>query len=230
VGGDVRDDPARRLNRAGARARAVRETGFVVARVDGSVRDLVPNSITAAQGDALADWVEREGAVATVETGLGYGIAALYVCEALLVGGGPDARHVAVDPYQTTRCASVGLQVLEEAGLDHLLELHEEESELVLPRFVSEGRRFDLAVVDGNHRFDGVFLDLVYLGRLVRGGGIVFVDDLQLPAVERAVRFCTTNLGWTVEQESRDEPLHNWAVLRTPETPPERRFDDYVEF
>jgi len=201
----------------------------VVARADGSVRNFAPNSITVAQGQALAGWVEREGAVATVETGLGYGISALFVCEALLAGGGRDPRHVAIDPYQTTRCASVGVQVLEEAGLDHLLELHEEESELVLPRFASEGRRFDLAVVDGNHRFDGVFLDLVYLGRLVPGG-IVFVDDLQLPAVERAVRFCTSNLGWTVELASRDEPLHNWVVLRTPKTPVERRFDDYVDF
>jgi hypothetical protein len=137
---------------------------------------------------------------------------------------------VAIDPYQTTRCASVGLQVLAEAGLDGLLELHEEESELALPQFVSQGRRFDLAVVDGNHRFDGVFLDLVYLGRLVRNGGIVFVDDLQLPAVERAVGFCATNLGWTVEEESRDEPVHNWAALRTAETAVARRFDDYVDF
>ena len=220
----MRDDPARGLSRA----QRFLAAGSVVAH-DGGVRDFAPNSITAAEGEALAGWVEREGAVVTVETGLGYGISALFVCEALLDGGSRDARHVAIDPYQTSRCASVGLQVLEEAGLDHLLELLEEQSELVLPRFVSEGRSFDLAVVDGNHRFDGIFLDLVYLGRLVRGG-IVFVDDLQLPAVERAVRFCTSNLGWTVEQESRDEPLHNWAALRTPETPVERRFDDYVDF
>jgi hypothetical protein len=29
--------------------------------------------------------------------------------------------------------------------------------------------------------FDGVFLDLIYLGRLVCAGGILFVDDYQLP-------------------------------------------------
>ena len=226
----MRDDPGRDLSRAVARARAILAAGSVVARTDGRLRSFAPNSITAAEGEALAGWVEREGAFATVETGLGYGISALFVCEALLAGGWRGARHVAIDPYQTTRCASIGLQVVEEAGLGALLELHEEESELVLPRFVSEGRRFDLAVVDGNHRFEGVLLDLAYLGRLVRGGGIVFVDDLQLPAVERAVRFCTANLGWTVEQESRDEPLHNWVALRTPETPVERRFDDYVDF
>ena len=30
---------------------------------------------------------------------------------------------------------------------------------MVLPRLLGEERRFDLALVDGNHRFDGVFLD-----------------------------------------------------------------------
>jgi hypothetical protein len=81
-----------------------------------------------------------------------------------------------------------------------------------------------------NHRFDGVFLDLVYLGRLVQPGAIVIVDDYQLPAVARAVSFCTTNLGWTVEQTSADDPQHHWAALRTARSPDLRRFDHYVEF
>jgi len=31
--------------------------------------------------------------------------------------------------------------------------------------------------VDGNHRFDAVFVDLYYLGRLLRPGGVMFLDD-----------------------------------------------------
>ena len=111
-----------------------------------------------------------------------------------------------------------------------LVELHPEESQIVLPRLLAEGRRFDPAFVDGNHRFDGVFLDLVYLGRLVRGGGIVFLDDYQLPAVARAASFCTSNLGWTVEEVSPPDLLHQWAVLRTPEVAVERPYDHFVDF
>jgi hypothetical protein len=84
--------------------------------------------------------------------------------------------------------------------------------------------------VDGNHRFDGVFLDLVFLGRLVRAGGIVFVDDYQLPAVARAASFCVTNLGWTLEEVSTADDLHRWAVLRTSTVPDTRPFDYYVDF
>ena len=187
-------------------------------------------SVTPAEAEALRGWVEREGATHTIEIGLGYGVSALAVCEGLRANGSDGARHVVVDPFQETRFEGRGRLALEEAGFAHLVELHAEESQLVLPRLVAAGRRFDLAFVDGNHRFDGVFLDLVYLGRLVRGGGIVFLDDYQLPAVARAVSFCTTNLGWTVEEVSPPDELHQWAVLRTPETPPERRFDHFVEF
>jgi predicted O-methyltransferase YrrM len=187
-------------------------------------------SVTPAEAEALRGWVEREGATRTIEIGLGYGVSALAVCEGLVRNGGDGARHVLVDPFQETRFAGRGLRRLEDAGLAHLVELHPEESQLVLPRLVTEGRRFDLAFVDGNHRFDAVFLDLVYLGRLVRGGGIVFLDDYQLPAVARAVSFCTTNLGWTVEEVSPPDELHQWAVTRTPAAPPERRFDHFVDF
>ena len=187
-------------------------------------------SVTPAEAEALRGWVDREGATRTIEIGLGYGVSALAVCEGLVRNGRDGARHVVIDPFQETRFAGRGLRLLEEAGMAPLVELHPEESQIVLPRLLAEGRRFDLAFVDGNHRFDGVFLDLVYLGRLVRGGGIVFLDDYQLPAVARAVSFCTTNLGWTLEEVSPPDELHQWAVLRTPAAPPERRFDHFVEF
>jgi hypothetical protein len=100
----------------------------------------------------------------------------------------------------------------------------------VLLRFLTERRIFDLAFVDGNHRFDGIFVDLVYLGRLLRSRGIVFLDDDQLPAVARATSFCVTNLAWTLEEVSNADDLHQWAVLRTPEEPDTRPFDYYIDF
>jgi predicted O-methyltransferase YrrM len=204
--------------------------GTVVARSDGTVHHLFPVAVGVAEGEALRGWVSREGATRTIEIGLGYGISALFVCEGLVRNGDAAARHVVVDPYQATRFGNCGLQVLEEAGVASLVEHHAEESQIALPRFLSEGRRFDLAFVDGNHRFDGVFLDLVYLGRLLRPGAIVLVDDYQLPAIARAASFCSTNLGWTLEDVSPVDELHQWAVLRTPAVPDTRSFDDYVDF
>jgi predicted O-methyltransferase YrrM len=209
--------------------RLVRD-GTAVARSDGTLHDIFPVAVYAAEGEALREWVLREGATRTIEIGLGYAISTLYICEGLLGNGDPAARHVALDPYQARRFADCGLQFLEEAGVAGMVEHHAEVSEIALPRFLGEGRSFDLAFVDGNHRFDGVFLDLVYLGRLLRAGGIVFVDDYQLPAVARAASFCVTNLGWTLEEVSAADDLHRWAVLRTSTVPDTRPFDYYVDF
>jgi predicted O-methyltransferase YrrM len=221
-----REAALRRVRRV--RERLLRD-GAVVSRADGATRRLEPLAVSPAEGEALRGWVAREGVTRTIEIGLGYGISALFVCEGLLESGGPDARHVVLDPYQA-RLGNCGLQVLEEAGLVPLVEHHAEESQLALPRLLGEGRRFDLAFVDGNHRFDGVFLDLVYLGRLLRRGAVVFLDDYQLPAVARAATFCLRNLGWTLEEVSPADALHQWAVLRTAIAPDERPFDFYVEF
>ncbi len=209
--------------------RLLRE-GAVVARSDGTVHRLFPVAVTAEEGEALRAWVIREAAAHTIEIGLGYGLAALFACEGLIANGDTTARHVVLDPQQATRFAECGRQVLDDAGVAELVEYHPEASEIALPRLLSERRRFDLAFVDGNHRFDGVFLDLVYLDRLVRPGGIVLVDDYQLPSVRRAISFCTTNLGWTIEQASTEDELHHWAVLRTAPAPPPRSFDHYVDF
>jgi len=204
--------------------------GTVVARFDGSVRELFPRSIPAEEGEALREWVKREGATLTLETGLGHGISALFICEGLLENGSADARHVVLDPYQVERFLNCGLQIVEDAGLSDLVEFHADPSEIALPRFLAEGRRFDFAFADGNHLFDGIFMDLIFLGRLVRPSGVVVVDDFQMPSVSRAVAFCTTNLGWTVEKAWRGNPHHEWAVLRTPEVPDERNQVHFVEF
>ena len=217
------------LQRTRAVIDGVLGAGTVVARSDGSSHSVFPVSVSPPEGEALRAWVD-EDATRTIEVGFGYAISALFVCEGLLASDHAGARHVVIDPNQSTRFADCGLQLVEDAGLDDVIELYREGSETVLPRLLAEGRRFDLAFVDGNHRFEGVFLDLVYLGRLVRAGGIVIVDDHQLPSVARAVSFCTTNLGWTLEEVSRDDEQHGWAALRTAAVPIERAFDHYVEF
>jgi predicted O-methyltransferase YrrM len=212
---------------AGVVERLLRD-GTAVARSDSSVHHLFPVAIGATEGGALRGWVTRERATRTIEIGLGYGLSALHICQGLLVNGG--GTHVAIDPHQTRRFGDCGLQFLDEAGVAGLVEHRAEESLLALPNLLSQGRTFDLAFVDGNHRFDGVFVDLVYLGRLVHPGGIVFLDDHQLPSVARAAAFFVTNAGWRLEEAAGDGDDHHWAVLRTSSTPDTRTFDYYVDF
>lgn len=225
-----RDDEEADLKRLHEVIDGLLRDGTAVARRDGTIHELFPVAVTAAEGAALRDWVVREGAARTIEIGLGYGISTLFICEGLLLNTEPHARHVALDPNQRSRFADCGLQFLDEAGVSDLVEFYAENSLAALPRFMAEGRSFDFAFVDGNHRFDGVFVDLVCLGHLLRPGGVVFLDDYQLPGVAKAASFFTANLAWRIDELSRADDRHQWAVLRTAAEPSTRPFDYFVDF
>lgn len=197
---------------------------------DGSLHALPPIAIPPREGEALSRWVAHEQAASSIETGFGYGISTLYIFSGLLSRSDANFRHVALDPNQITAFSSLGLRLVGEAGLTDRLEFHEEGSELALPRFVSQKREFDFAFIDGNHRFDGLFLDLIYLGRLLRGGSVIFLDDYQLPAIRKAVSFCTRNLEWTIEENGVADETHHWVALRTAQAARPRAFDYFVDF
>ncbi len=195
---------------------------------DGEERALFPIAIGPAEGRALCEWVQRERARATLEIGLGFAIGTLFMCEGLLAQAG-EVRHVAIDAFQSGSLFDAsGVAHLEDAGVRDIVELCCEPSEIALPRLLAEGRDFDLAFVDGSHRFEAVFLDLVYAGRLVREHAVVFVDDAQIPSVAKAVEFCVTNLGWGAEERGTEGAAHEWVVLRTGDAAVFRR--PYMEF
>ena len=214
----------------------------------GSVRDadsrwiaLEPHSIGREQGEALRELAVAEGAGRTVEVGLALGMSALFLCQAALELGG---RHVAIDPYQRESWNAAGLRTLREAGVEDVVEVVEEESQLALPRLVGAGREFDLALVDGDHRFEGVFLDLYFMTRLVRPGGLVVVDDMWMPAVRLAVAYVERNLRARLVPDAlpdafrwrRRRPFERGvprghgetAVLRLPARRPRLGWDEFV--
>jgi hypothetical protein len=53
---------------------------------------------------------------------------------------------------------------------------------------------------------------------------------MQLAAVRKAVQFCVSSLGWTIEDEGREDE-HEWVVLRTGSPDAfNRPFDSFVDF
>jgi hypothetical protein len=69
---------------------------------------------------------------------MAYAVSTLFICEALLESAGQDVGHVAIDPYQNSRFARCGLQLIDEAGAGVVVEFHPVESPLVLPRLLDE--------------------------------------------------------------------------------------------
>jgi predicted O-methyltransferase YrrM len=213
----------------------------------GRRHELAPHSIEAADGEALGDLAVAERASRTIEVGLALGISALHLARAVLAVDAERARHVAIDPFQEESWGGAGVQTLRAAGVDDMVEVVEEESALALPALVREGREFDLAFVDGDHRFESVLIDLVFLDRLVKPGGLIVVDDMWMPAVRLAVAYVERNLDLTLEPHAlpgafswrrRSAKLRRgipdgsggMAVLRTPTDPPPRPWDRFDPF
>jgi predicted O-methyltransferase YrrM len=181
----------------------VLDTRRVVAR-DGTVIAL-HSEISVAEGAALQRLVRDIRPQVTLEIGCGYGISALYICEALAEVGG--RTHIVIDPDQLTDWKSAGLFSVERAGFGSLLEFHGVSSHLALPRLEEAGVRVGLALIDGWHTFDYAMVDFFYVDHLLDVGGVVMLDDTAAyPAIRKLARYIATHRQYV--------PLRNDASIQ----------------
>lgn len=184
-------------------------------------------SVGHADCDALRDALVAESARVVIEIGLAYGSTALAIGEAILVGGDLGVhRQVVIDPFQASQYRNAGWETLHAAGLAGHCRLMAQQSSLALPRLQEEGVVADAAFVDGSHRFHEVFVDLYFLRKLVRPGGLVVLDDVGKPSVGSALRYFDLNLGWT------PVPIggHRLTARRLPHEVIEPPFNEFVPF
>lgn len=165
---------------------------------DGKKFGVFPTSLTPERGAFLRDVCRAERPESTIEIGMAYGLSTLFIVQALLENGASSCGHTVVDPFQIGRYGNAGRRVISEAGVEHLIDFRLDYSESVLPGLLREGRRFDLAFIDGNHHFDHVFIDFFYLDRLLKPWGVLVLDDCVLDSVHAVCRFAQTNYGYSV--------------------------------
>jgi predicted O-methyltransferase YrrM len=186
-------------------------------------------TVPEADCDAIRDTLIAEKATTVIEIGLAYARSALAIGEALVSAGGEKPRHLVFDPFQESGYRNAGWDSIRAAGLDRICELSFEPSQIALPRLVTDGFVADAAFVDGSHHFHNVFVDMYFLWKLVRPGGLVILDDYHWPSVGTAARYYETNLGWEPVL-SEGGGRQRVRVLRLPDPPFEPGFDEFVPF
>jgi len=144
------------------------------------------SEITRDEGELIASLIHDHGFTRTLEIGCAFGISSLFICQAL--SRQPSPHHTIIDPGQYTEWQGIGVNHLTREGYD-FFELLEKPSEIALPAFLEQGRTFQFALIDGLHTFDHVLLDFFFVDRLLEDGGIVVLDDLQLPAIRKVARY-----------------------------------------
>ncbi len=203
--------------------------------LDDSAKPVWPVGLTHERGEALRDLAIAENAASIVETGFAFGMSASFLLEAALTAhaNAPDARPprlVSMDPFQTSQWKGAGLRHLRDAGLAEHHQLFEEPSEVVLPRLIAEHERFDLAFIDGDHRFESVFIDIFFARRLVGPGKLIIVDDAWMPAVQKAAAFFVSANLCTREPSPEGSPLCKFILLRMDAKGDAREWDHFTQF
>lgn len=184
--------------------------------------DFAAVSLPARDGDVLRDLLLSERARSVIEIGLAYGASALAIAEALTTMA-DGAAHLIVDAYQSS-FAEAGWTALTAAGVEDVCTLVRERSQVALPELVSSGYQADAAFVDGSHHFHNVFVDLYFLGELVRPNGLIVVDDCEYPAVGAAVAYWVVNAGWKQEEIAEGTRLRAYRLPIEPVAAPFQAF------
>ena len=190
------------MTNTGARATQVREVRRRLAQ-DGPPRtnhelDFETVAVPEQHSDELRDLMVAEGAEKVVEVGLAYASSALAIGEALATVDRPHPRHIIIDPFQEREFSNAGWDLLCSAGLDSIATLMVAPSSIALPQLLTDGFIADAAFVDGSHRFHEVFVDLYFLRKIVRPGGLIVIDDDWWPSVHTAAQYYERNVGWKV--------------------------------
>jgi predicted O-methyltransferase YrrM len=100
----------------------------------------------------------------------------------------------------------------------------------VLPLLAQSGESFDLAFLDGDHRFDGAFVDAYYALQAVRPCGLIILDDVWMPSVMKVSRFLTSNGLCELASEHASGGKPRLHALRPLATHVARAWDHFLEF
>ncbi|HKR64505.1 MAG TPA: class I SAM-dependent methyltransferase [Thermoanaerobaculia bacterium] len=145
--------------------------------------------------------IQKTAATSAIEVGMAFGISSLAIASSLLRRD--ETRYVVIDPHQSHGWKNAGVHLLRRAGLADMVQLIEEPSQLVLPRLAAQGERFDFVFIDGWHTFDHALVDFFFCDMLLNPGGVMMLDDVGYPAIDRVVRFILSNRDYELVGATR---------------------------
>ena len=165
--------------------------------VDGSTFDTsgaerhATGTIDPAEAELMKRLIIENGFTTCLETGVAYGASTVAICSALSVleNRGGAVKHYGVDPSQIEVFGGAAIAALTECGLDHIFELCEGPSHLMLPRLLDRNVAVDFVFIDGMHTFDYTLLDLFFSDKLLRKGGVLCLHDMHLPSKRKAANY-----------------------------------------
>ena len=161
---------------------------------DGSRTPLRAN-VGAQDAHRLYEVVRTRRPNMTVEIGLGQGVSALAIAQAL--HDNACGMHHAIDPYQSGLWDGLGVANLARAGVDDRVRFYEAFPEEVIPSLPEVG----FAFIDGSHLFDVTLGDFVLVDKRLEVGGLIGFHDLWLASLQKVLRYILANRHYRIHQD-----------------------------
>ena len=132
------------------------------------------------------------GPAKILETGAGLSTLAFLTAQ--------PARLTTICP--DAKLASRVRQQAEKRGIDaSALDFQVARSELALPRLAEPSEQdLDIALIDGEHGYPTVFVDFCYINMMLRRGGKLLIDDLQIHSVRELFLALRNQRDWEVQR------------------------------
>lgn len=134
----------------------------------------------------IYDFIKSHGIKRTLETGFAYAKSASHIIAST------HEKHIAIDPFQDNY-HRLGIKNIADLGLEKYLDLREDYSHNVLPELIKEEEKFEFIFIDGDHKFDGEFLDFYYADLLLENDGFILLHDTWMRSTRLLMKFIRTN-------------------------------------
>lgn len=181
---------------------------------------------------ALHHWGDRPqvgGLDRRIGTRIAIDVGALDAPDVLETGAGASTLLLlCLAPRSLTTIApdaSLRDRVTAEAARRHIdiapLRFIVDRSEWALPTLAAAGEQLDVALIDGHHGWPTVFVDFCYVNVMLRPGGTLFLDDVNLHSVAQLCLLLRSQPGYeqvavegrfaTFRKVTADPFLPDWA-------------------
>ncbi|MBS1651153.1 MAG: class I SAM-dependent methyltransferase [Bacteroidetes bacterium] len=148
--------------------------------------DIKSSAVKFSEGKYLHHLIKENNFKKTLETGFGLGLSAASIITAT------NTKHVGIDPFQANY-QNCGLKNIEKLGLTNNLEFYAEPSHEALPKLLNQKRSFDFIFIDGDHKFDGQFVDFYYASLLIETNGYIVLHDTWMESTSFLVNYIKKN-------------------------------------
>lgn len=167
-------------------------------------KDDKSTSVKTTEADFIYNFLIEKGITSTLEVGFGYAKSASHIIAAT------KAKHIVIDPFQENY-KNLGLENIKSLGFEKYLTFYNDYSHNILPQFAKENLHFEFIFIDGDHKFDGEFVDFYYADLLLIEGGYILMHDTWMRSTQLVNSFIRTNRK---DYNYIATPLRNFALFQ----------------